>query len=117
MTNQSSSPTVDSTAEVVVSTGLGYKTPICIRQKIDSIQQTPVWNPPAEIHEYEYNGQKVFVMSAPCCDFFNTAVDENCNYLCAPSGGYTGKGDGKCADFIAIAKHIRLVWKDERRRK
>ncbi len=91
--------------------------PPCIQKKIDSIKQQPVWNPPAEIHEYDYNGKKVYVVSADCCDRFHTAFDENCNYICAPSGGFTGKGDRKCVDFFEKAKHIKLVWKDERSKK
>jgi hypothetical protein len=39
--------------------------------------------------------------------------DQDCNYICAPYGGITGKGDGNCADF-SDAKYLRLVWKDER---
>ncbi len=88
--------------------------PLCIQQKIDSIKQQPVWNPPAEIHEYNYGGRKVYLISANCCDFFSIAIDSNCNYVCAPSGGFTGKGDRKCSDFFEKAKHVRLVWKDER---
>lgn len=91
--------------------------PACILQKIDSIKRDHVWNPPAEIHEYENEGKKVYVISADCCDRFTTVVDSNCNYICAPSGGFTGRGDGKCRDFFTKAKHIRLVWKDERTRK
>ncbi|MGI8634168.1 MAG: DUF6970 domain-containing protein [Segetibacter sp.] len=93
------------------------KTPVCIEQKIDSIKKEPVWNPPAEIYEYEYQGKKVYAISSNCCDFFNTVVDANCKYVCAPSGGFTGRGDGKCNDFFKEAKQVRLVWKDERKRK
>lgn len=90
------------------------KIPVCIQQKIDSIKKEERWNPPAEVYEYNYNGKTVFYFSSNCCDFFNTVVDENCNYICAPSGGITGKGDRKCDDFNANAKQVRLVWKDER---
>jgi hypothetical protein len=93
------------------------KIPECIQKKIDSIKAMPVWNPPAEIHEYTYNGKRVFLISADCCDFFATAVDNDCNYICAPSGGFTGKGDGKCKDFVENAKMVRIVWKDDRTKK
>jgi len=96
------------------STGGASSIPYCIQKRIDSIKSKPVWNPPAEIHEYEYQGAKVYVMSAPCCDFPVTAVDANCNYICAPSGGFTGRGDNKCPEFFSEAKRLRLVWKDER---
>lgn len=91
--------------------------PSCIEKKIDSIKQQPVWNPPAEINEYEYGGRKVYLISANCCDLYSIAVDSNCNYVCAPSGGFTGKGDRKCSDFNEKAILVRLVWKDERVRK
>jgi len=91
--------------------------PSCIKQKIDSIKKLPMWNPPAEINEYEYGERKVYLISGNCCDNYSIAVDSDCNYICAPSGGFTGKGDRKCSDFAVKAKLVRLVWKDERGRK
>lgn len=88
--------------------------PICIQQKIDQIKKQPKWNPPAEVHQYDYKGKRVFYFSSNCCDQYNVVYDDNCNYVCAPGGGYTGKGDGKCPDFKENAKEVRLVWKDER---
>lgn len=89
--------------------------PFCIQNKIDSIKNLPVANPPIEIDEYLYKERKAFVISARCCDFYTIAVDSSCNYICAPSGGFTGKGDRKCSDFTENAKFIRLVWKDDRK--
>ncbi len=88
--------------------------PACIQQKIDSIKKEEKWNPPAQVEEYEYVGRKVYLVSAPCCDFYTAAIDANCNYVCAPSGGITGKGDRKCIDFTEKARFIRAIWKDER---
>ena len=116
MSPGNATPSPDVQASSVI-TNDSLQIPGCLQQKIDSIKALPVWNPPAEIHEYDYNGRKMFALSAPCCDFFNTVVDEQCNYVCAPSGGFTGRGDGKCTDFFKVGKHIRLVWKDERERK
>jgi hypothetical protein len=90
------------------------ETPACIQQRIDQIKSQPRWNPPAEVIEYIYQGKRVFLFSSPCCDQFNTVYDENCKAVCAPSGGYSGKGDGKCPDFNANAKLVRQIWKDER---
>lgn len=107
---------IDSTDNVTASsTAKATSIPSCIQQKIDSIKKEKVWNPPAQINEHEYNGRKVYLISAPCCDFFITAVDANCNYICAPSGGFTGIGDRKCPDFNKKAKFLRVVWKDERK--
>ena len=108
---------VDTVAPITASPAAADQTPSCILTKIDSIKKEPVWNPPAEIYEYEYQGKKVYAISSNCCDFFNTVVDSDCNYICAPSGGFTGRGDGKCKDFFKEAKQLRLVWKDERTRK
>ena len=88
--------------------------PACIQQRINDIKSQPSWNPPAEVYEYSYQGRRVFYFSSDCCDQHNVVVDESCNYVCAPSGGYTGKGDMKCADFNATATKVKLVWKDDR---
>lgn len=93
----------------------GNLIPVCIQQKIEQIKKEPKWNPPAEVHEYQYKGQRVFYFSSNCCDQYNILYDENCNVICAPVGGITGKGDNKCADFKETAKETRLIWKDERK--
>ena len=90
------------------------KVPDCIQKKIAALQLEPKANPPASVEEYEYNGKKVFLFSSKCCDQYAELYDTNCNFICAPSGGITGKGDCKCTDFTANAKFIKLVWKDER---
>lgn len=91
------------------------KIPVCIQPKIDSIKKLPRFNPPAEITEYIFNNKRVFLFSADCCDFFNLLFDENCQYVCAPTGGITGQGDFKCPYFTKNAKMVKLVWKDERK--
>lgn len=88
--------------------------PACIQQKINTIKNEPKWNPPAEVNEYTYEGKQVFLFSSPCCDQYNNLYDRGCNLICAPSGGYAGKGDNKCPEFSSKAKHVRLVWKDDR---
>ncbi len=88
--------------------------PGCIQSKIDAIKSEPAYNPPAVVKEYNYAGRRVFYFSSDCCDQYDMVVDENCNAVCAPSGGITGKGDGKCVDFFEIAREVRVVWQDER---
>ncbi|WP_229359465.1 DUF6970 domain-containing protein [Flectobacillus major] len=91
------------------------KVPACIEAKIKEIQALPVGNPPISIYAYSYQGKKVYVVSATCCDQYNVAYDTNCNVICAPSGGITGNGDGKCIDFFKNATDPILVWKDSRK--
>lgn len=88
--------------------------PDCIKSKIEEIKAQPRWNPPAEINEYVYENKTVYLFSSNCCDQYNIAYDVNCNAVCAPSGGFAGKGDMKCIDFFTKAKHVRLIWKDKR---
>ena len=88
--------------------------PACVQSKIDKIKKEPRWNPPAKVEEYRYDGRRVFLFSSNCCDQFNEAFDDSCNYICAPSGGYTGKGDKKCEDFKDAAQFVKVVWQDER---
>lgn len=88
--------------------------PSCLRMKIDSVQKTPVQNPPFMVTEYSYKGKKVFLINSPCCDFFETLIDSACGYIGAPRGGFTGKGDMKMQDFDKEAKEVRIVWKDSR---
>jgi hypothetical protein len=80
----------------------------CIQSKIDLVKKM---NPRAEVYEYRYNGKKVFYFTNNCCDQYNMLYDEDCNPVCAPSGGITGKGDMKCTDFNVKAEQVRLVWK------
>ena len=89
--------------------------PACVQVKIDSIKKLPRFNPPAEVNEYTYKDKRVFLFSSDCCDQFNLLFDDNCKYVCAPTGGITGKGDMSCTDFTKEAKLVRQVWKDERK--
>ncbi|MBK5270371.1 MAG: hypothetical protein JJE22_05080 [Bacteroidia bacterium] len=88
--------------------------PACIKKQIEIIKDEAVWNPPAQVDEYTYDGKRVFLFSSNCCDQYNMLYDTQCNIVCAPSGGFTGMGDGKCADFAATSGHIKLIWKDSR---
>jgi hypothetical protein len=90
------------------------ETPSCINRKIGQIKAEPKWNPAAEVNEYIYQGRHVYLFTSNCCDQYIMLYDGSCTYLCAPSGGIAGRGDGKCTDFYTMAKHVRLVWKDPR---
>ena len=88
--------------------------PACIQVKIDSIKKTPKRVPPAEVHLWIYNNKNVYLFNAPCCDQFVKLFDENCNYMCAPSGGPAKTGDSLCTDFYQQARYIQSIWKDDR---
>ena len=90
--------------------------PACIAQMIANIKKQPVWNPPATIWQYTYNNKQVYLVTSDCCDQFISLYDENCNRLCAPSGGFGGGGDGQCPDFYTKATNEKLLWQDSRKR-
>ena len=85
-----------------------------LKSLIASIEQEPVWNPPATITRYTYKGAPVYFLAAHCCDIRSKLYDANGALICEPDGGITGKGDGKCEDFIATRTDEQLVWRDPR---
>lgn len=89
--------------------------PSCIMDKIEEIEGQSVWNPPAKIYRYQYDGATVYFVPSRCCDIMSTLYDENCNIICSPDGGIIGNGDGQCPDFFANRTEERLVWSDDRR--
>jgi hypothetical protein len=55
-----------------------------------------------KIQRVTYQGADAFLFIAPCCDRFNHLYDRAGNRICAPSGGITGQGDGKCAAPVSV---------------
>jgi hypothetical protein len=74
----------------------------------------PVGNPPQSIYCYEYKSQTVYYVPPQCCDQFSNLYDAEGKVLCAPDGGFTGRGDGRCTDFEKARKNEKLIWKDSR---
>jgi hypothetical protein len=86
----------------------------CIDSLKEQIQNLPPQTPPATIWQYTYNGSVVYLVPAPCCDRFNPLYNVDCEIICHPDGGITGKGDGKCNYFHSSATDKELLWKDTR---
>ncbi len=89
--------------------------PGCIQKIIDDAGKDTPSNTPEQVDEYVYNGKTTYLVTAHCCDQYNVLYDMDCKPICAPTGGFTGKGDGKCPDFSANAKHVKLVWKNDKK--
>ncbi len=92
----------------------GTRVPPCIQDKIEAIAQQPKYNPPATVYRYLYAGRYVYLFSSNCCDQYNYLYDKDCNVICAPSGGITGRGDGRCSNFKQMATDETLIWRDTR---
>jgi hypothetical protein len=91
-------------------------TPDCIRQTIEVMANEDVRNPPAKVYRYQYRGSVVYFIPQYCCDFPSQLLDDECNQICSPDGGFSGKGDGKCQDFLDARSDELLVWEDARGR-
>lgn len=83
--------------------------PNCFKKMIRQSDPRPV----LEIYQWEVDG-KIFyeVYYDNCGDCFIELYDENCDYVCAPSGGIAGGGDGKCPTWNATIIRT-LAWKSE----
>ena len=48
-------------------------------------------------------GRVYYYAGSECCDQLNALYDAEGEYVCAPDGGFTGRGDGRCpADLTRI---------------
>jgi hypothetical protein len=90
--------------------------PEWIDKLIIQFKNEPVGNPPQSIWQYKYLNQTVYYVPPQCCDQYSTLYDENGKLICAPDGGLTGNGDGKCPDFFEKRTDEKIIWKDERQR-
>lgn len=90
--------------------------PEWVTSLIKKYQSEPVGNPPQSIWRYEYKGEIVYYVPPQCCDAFSTLYDMFGNSICAPDGGITGRGNGKCPDFFQERKNEKLIWQDSRTR-
>jgi hypothetical protein len=85
--------------------------PSCIKSRIQNIKSENVWNPPATIWQYKYNGKIVYYIPPRCCDIPGAIIDENCNAVCY-DGGLIPSDD--CEDFFENRTDEKLIWKDNR---
>jgi len=83
---------------------------------IAEFKSQPVGNPPQSIWRYSYKDRVVYYVPPQCCDQFSTLYDSKGNVICAPDGGFSGRGNGKCTDFFRTCNNEKLIWKDNRER-
>jgi len=51
-----------------------------------------------------FEGAPLYLIHSPCCDFYNYLYSRDGTALCAPSGGFAGRGDGQCPPGIGPAQ-------------
>ena len=85
------------------------ETPECIEEQITLLKNKPAQNPVAEVWAWKTDTDTYYYITSDCCDQFNYLYNSNCTIVCAPDGGFTGTGDGKCPDLIkTVSKNIDL---------
>lgn len=88
--------------------------PGCVQSAVDSALAQPKGTLYLQVDAYKYQDKTVYLFYAGCCDRFNPLKDPNCNYLFAPSGGFTGMGDLSHPNFFGEAVKLSTIWKDPR---
>ena len=66
---------------------------------------------PRAVFQVAYGNGVSYYTLAGCCDQLDPLVDANGVLLCYPTGGYTGRGDGKCLGALPPAAQRREVWR------
>lgn len=88
--------------------------PMCVQTLITTMMSQPVGNPPGSVYRCTYQNATVYYLPPQCCDQFSVLMSSDCATICAPDGGFTGRGDGRCTDFSRAS--CTLVWQDSRTR-
>lgn len=82
--------------------------PNCVKKLIRDNQTNP-----QKIWRYRYDNQFVYLVVPDCCDQYISLYTSQCTFICAPSGGFSGNGDGKCPGFYQEAEDRVLIWEKE----
>lgn len=85
--------------------------PEWLAAEIKNFEDSASANPPELVASYTYQGRLVYYVSPRCCDQYSVVYDSTGAELCAPDGGITGRGDGRCPEFIARRTNEKILWR------
>jgi len=92
--------------------------PRWLQRLITRLQSEPVRNPPAKILRYTYSQKSYYYVPPAAGDQFSSLYNAVGKEICAPDGGITGMGNGKCPNFVRKMLSSRepgkVVWQDTR---
>jgi len=66
---------------------------------------------PRAVYEVRYGEGVAYYVMAGCCDQLDPLVDAKGVLVCYPTGGFTGRGDGKCPGALPPESGRREVWR------
>jgi hypothetical protein len=84
--------------------------PRWLQMRIAGFGRSSAQATPLSIWAVRYKGEPAYLFFATCCDQFNQLYDKSGQNVCAPSGGFTGSGDGRCTEPLEPTNGQRLVW-------
>ncbi|MDR6843220.1 DUF6970 domain-containing protein [Pseudoxanthomonas sacheonensis] len=84
--------------------------PEWLRLKIGEFETLPADRAPLGVWRITHNGQPAFYLLSACCDQYNPLFNAEGTEICNPSGGFTGRGDGKCPKPMDQGTKAALVW-------
>jgi hypothetical protein len=84
--------------------------PAFVKEKIAFMKQYRSSNVPVDVWQCSLNGKTVYQFSGIHVDDFYSLYDSEGVFICYPSGGFDGKGDGKFPDFYKQATDWKLLW-------
>jgi hypothetical protein len=70
------------------------------------------YDTPTELYQWTYKNKIYYYVRSSRYDGMNILYDSECNYICAPDGGLSGGGDGRCPFSCSDSSIIKeLIWK------
>lgn len=88
----------------------GNEEPKWIKNLINENERKDIGLAYENIKKCIYQNQIAYYITSPCCDNYNYLYDKNNQVICAPDGGITGHGDGKCPNFSLDKNSCKLIW-------
>ncbi len=93
--------------------------PKWLNEKIEAMKASPVQQERLQVEQWLYKGKKVYLIpnidETDVMDGFTSHLyTEKGKLICAPTGGFAGTGDGKCGDFLKVARNKKTIWVDDR---
>jgi hypothetical protein len=85
--------------------------PQWLRIRLADYDAQPGAAAPRAVFEVRYGDGVAYYVQAGCCDQLDPLVDARGVLVCYPSGGFTGRGDGKCPGALPPAVDRREVWR------